>query len=146
MNERPQPRTREHYRWFCAIPTRWHDNDAFGHINNAVYYTFFDTAVTWLFHDKARYDLSDTSRQVVTVAAETHCTYFKSISHPATVEVGMRCVHRGRTSAKYEIGVFLQGETTPAAQGYLLHVHVNRTTMQPSPIPDDLQKVMESIA
>lgn len=145
MTNKPIQNPRKHYLWFCKVPTRWHDNDAFGHVNNAVYYTFFDTAITLFFQDKANYNLIDPSKTIVTVAAETKCSYFSSIAHPETVDIGIRCIHIGSTSSKYEIGVFRQNEDQPVAQGYLLHVHVDRTSMSPKIIPDDLKMAMQSI-
>lgn len=145
MQEKPTPRPRGAYRWFTTLATRWNDQDAFGHVNNAVYYTFFDTAITLFFRDKAGYNLIDPKVDVVTVAVDTRCTYFKSLTHPTDFEVGVVCGHIGRTSSRYDLGLFLMGDDQPLAQGSLAHVHVTRDSNEPRDIPPVLRAAMEGI-
>ncbi len=139
-----QPRlTRNDFRVFRTITTRWHDNDVFGHVNNVVYYSWFDTAVTaWLvesgFLDPAR-------SEVVGLVVETGCTYFESVAFPEVVEAAIAVERLGTSSVTYRIGIFRQGGEQAAAQGRFTHVYVQRAEQKPVPIPDELRAAMAAI-
>lgn len=127
----PAPR-RADYRRFQPVQTRWHDNDAFGHANNVVYYAWFDTAVTLWLHAGGHVDVAGT--EVVGVVAETGCRYHAPVAFPDALEVGMRADRVGRTSVRYGLAVFRAGEDAARASGHFVHVYVDRATMR-SPRP-----------
>ncbi|BCB18353.1 thioesterase family protein [Bosea sp. ANAM02] len=143
MSERQPRLTRADFRVFRAIPTRWHDNDVFGHVNNVVYYSWFDTAVNaWLiengFLDPAR-------SEIVGLVVETGCTYFESVAFPETVEVGIAVERLGNSSVTYSIGIFRQSGAQAAAQGRFTHVYVERASQKPVPIPAPLRAALVAI-
>ena len=140
---RPVPDARSRYRAFRSIPTRWMDNDAYGHVNNVVYYSWFDTAVNALLIERGVLDIhhGDTIGFVV----ETHCNYFTPLAFPQMVEAGIRVAHAGASSVRYEIGVFAEGAETAAAQGHFIHVYVDRVTQRPVALPAALQRVVEQL-
>jgi acyl-CoA thioester hydrolase len=140
---RPQPSQRADYARFIGLTTRWHDNDVYGHVNNVVYYAFFDTAVNQILVEEGVLDPA-TSR-VVGLVVETRCTYFESIAFPDRIEVGVAAVHIGRSSVRYRIGVFKAGVDQAAADGMFTHVYVDRAGQKPVPIPEDLRRVMEQL-
>jgi acyl-CoA thioester hydrolase len=131
---RPIPRGRDAYRWYMTIATRWADNDAYGHVNNTVYYEWFDTAVNrWLVEA----GLLDIERgDPIGLVVETGCAYFASLSFPGDVEVGITVARLGTSSVVYRIGVFGEGEAEPAAQGHFTHVYVSRDGRRPTPLPN----------
>lgn len=145
MSQPPRsiPRPRSHYRAFRGIPTRWMDNDVYGHVNNVVYYSWFDTAVNALLIEQGALDIhgGDTIGFVV----ETQCNYFAPLAFPQTVEAGICVALAGRSSVRYEIGLFAQGVDTPAAQGHFVHVYVDRTSRRPVPLPEALARVVQSL-
>lgn len=137
MSERPPANTRDAYKHFTAIPTRWNDNDAYGHVNNAVYYTYFDTLVNgYLIHTGAL-DIAKSS--VIALVAETQCRFFRQISYPSDIHAGLRLAHLGRTSMRYEIGLFTDDEPLAAAQGHFVHVCIDRPSGRPVPVPEPLR-------
>ena len=105
---RPRPLARDHYRAFRTITTRWMDNDVYGHLNNVVYYSLFDTAVNRLLIEAGALDLH--AGEVIGLVVETHCNFFESLAFPQAIEAGVRVAHQGRSSVRYEIGLFAQGE------------------------------------
>jgi acyl-CoA thioester hydrolase len=112
------------YRYFLSIPTRWKDNDVFGHVNNVEYYSYVDTVITSFL---VRFGGLDIHRgPLVPLCAESHCTFKREISYPDTVEAGLRVVHVGRSSVRYEIGVFREGESETAADAWFVHVFAGR--------------------
>ncbi len=141
---RPTPQPRDHYRAFRPIGTRWMDNDVYGHVNNVVYYSWFDTAVNaWLIEQGA---LDIQAGDVIGLVVETQCNYFAPLAFPQTVEAGIRVAHLGQSSVRYEVGLFAAGETLAAACGHFVHVYVDRETRRPVPLPNKLRKTLESIA
>lgn len=137
-------RPRASYALFTPVTTRWHDNDAYGHVNNAVYYQWFDTAVNeWLVANGL---LDIEHGNPIGLVVETGCRYAASIAFPQTVEVGLRIATIGRSSVTYHLGVFAKGSTDPAAEGQFTHVYVDRTTRRPVAIPDSWRLAMERIA
>lgn len=141
---RPIPRSRDNYRWFMRIATRWADNDAYGHVNNTVYYQWFDTAVNaWLVEA----GLLDIERgDPIGLVVETGCTYFAPLSFPGDVEVGIAVERLGASSVTYRIGVFDAGSAEPSAQGHFTHVYVGRANRRPAPLPEAWRGKLEAIA
>lgn len=125
--------TRATYRAFRSIPTRWMDNDAYGHVNNVVYYSWFDTAVNALLVERGLLDIQ--SGQVIGLVVETSCRYFRSVAFPECVEAGVRIARLGNSSIHWEVGLFTAGHDAPAAAGNFVHVHVDRGTRRPVPVP-----------
>lgn len=125
--------TRAGYRAFRAIPTRWMDNDAYGHVNNVVYYSWFDTAVNALLVERGLLDIREGT--VIGLVVETGCRYFRSVAFPECVEAGVRIARLGNSSIRWEVGLFTEGHEAPAAAGSFVHVHVDRGTRRPVPVP-----------
>lgn len=139
---RPQARSRDHYRVFRPISTRWMDNDVYGHVNNVVYYSWFDTAVNaWLIEQGA---LDIHTGEVIGLVIETQCNYFAPLAFPQTIEAGLRVAHLGSSSVRYEVGLFAQGEALTAACGHFIHVYVDRQTRRPVPLPAALKTVLQT--
>jgi acyl-CoA thioester hydrolase len=144
MADRQQIETRDRYEVFEPFATRWSDNDAFRHVNNAVYYSYMDTAVTNFYLSNGLEDLCNAA--VIPVAAETKCIYKRAIVHPAEIEVGLRVDRIGTRSVQCGVGFFLVGEDLARAWGYMAHVFIDRATNQPQPIPAALRQAFERIA
>ena len=135
--------TRDQYGIFMPLATRWMDNDIFGHVNNVVYYSYIDTAVTNYYLEHASQDVR--SSLVIPVAAETKCTFKRPIKHPASIEAGLRADRIGNTSVKVGVGIFLKDEPTARAWGYMVHVFVDRVTNKPVSIPEPIRLGLERI-
>ena len=138
---RPPAETRSAFAHFHRIETRWKDNDVFGHVNNVVYYSYFDTAVNAFLIEHGVLDLQRST--IVGLVAETQCRYYSSIAFPDTVYVGLRLAHLGTSSIRYEVGLFRNDDLTASAQGYFVHVYVDRETNRPVPMPAALVKAAE---
>ena len=137
----PKPaETRARYRHFQKIPTRWGDNDIYGHVNNVVYYSYFDTVVNTYLIERGALDIAKSP--VIGLAVESLCTFRKELTYPETIDAGLRVGRLGNTSVRYEIGLFRQGENDPAATGYFVHVYVYRETRKPVPLPETLRRVL----
>jgi acyl-CoA thioester hydrolase len=128
---------------FLEIPTRWMDNDAYQHVNNVVYYSYFDTAVNRFLIDKGVLDIH--ADKIVGLVVDTGCSYFRSISFPDTVHVGMRVAKLGNSSVRYELALYRNDETQPAAAGHFVHVYVDRETNRSITIPDPVRAVLAKI-
>jgi acyl-CoA thioester hydrolase len=142
MIERPPPPTRASYRHFLELPTRWNDNDVYGHVNNVVYYAFFDTVINRLLCDAG---LDIHGGDVIGLAVETGCAFLRPLRFPDTLEAGLRVAHLGRCSVRYEVGIFIRGEEAIAAHGHFVHVFVDRATRRPAPIPASLRTALERL-
>ncbi|MFN3860222.1 MAG: acyl-CoA thioesterase [Roseateles sp.] len=129
MSARPQPDNRQAYARFVSLTTRWMDNDVYGHLNNVVYYSLFDTAVNRLLIEAGALDPH--AGEVIGLVVETHCNFFESLAFPQQIEAGVRVAHQGRSSVRYEIGLFAQGSALCAARGHFVHVYVDRETRRP---------------
>jgi acyl-CoA thioester hydrolase len=140
---RPAPQPRAAYRHFSSISTRWMDNDAYGHINNVVYYSYFDTVVNRYLIEAGVLDVERSP--VIGLVVETHCNYFASLAFPQTVDAGLRVARLGSSSVRYEIGLFGAGEATSAACGHFVHVYVDRATRRPAHLPPDLVKTLQGL-
>lgn len=141
---RPDPETRDRYRHFLAIPTRWMDNDAYRHVNNVVYYSWFDTVVNGYLLERGALEI-DTS-PVIGLVVETHCRYFSPVAFPDVVHAGLRVARIGTSSVRYEIGIFRNREPRAAAQGHFVHVYVDRATTRPQPLPEQLRAALAPLA
>jgi acyl-CoA thioester hydrolase len=140
---RPAPQLRDTYRHFGAITTRWMDNDAYGHVNNVVYYSWFDTAVNRYLIEAGALDVD--AGPVIGLVVETHCNYFEPLSFPQGVDAGLRVAHIGSSSVRYEVGLFASGAPGTAAAGHFVHVYVDRHTRRPVPLPPVLLKALEPL-
>lgn len=137
-------RSREAYRHFTAITTRWHDNDVYGHANNVVYYSWFDTAVNAWLIEVGLLDIENGNP--IGLVVETGCRYAASVGFPQKLEVGLRVARLGSSSVTYQLGVFAEGVAEPAAEGQFTHVYVDRDTRRPTPLPEAWRKVLGTIA
>lgn len=136
-------KTRAAYRWWQEMVTRWSDNDAYGHVNNAVYYHWFDTAVNnWLIGE----GLLDVARgDPIGLVVETRCRYARSISYPERVEIGVMLERLGTSSVVYRLGAFVAGQPEAAAEASFTHVYVDRATRRPVPLPDAWRARLETL-
>ena len=142
---RPQPESRHLYKAFRRIDTRWMDNDVYGHVNNVVYYSWFDTAVNAHLIENGALDIHHGS--TIGLVIETQCNYFSSLAFPQTIEAGIRVARLGKSSVRYEVGLFAQGEDMCAARGHFVHVYVERETRRPvTVLPKSLKTVLETLA
>ncbi len=137
-------RPRGAYRQFRDIPTRWSDNDIYGHVNNVVYYSWFDTAVNAYLIEVGALDIHD--GEVIGLVVETGCRYARALAFPEAVEAGIRVAHIGTSSVRYEIGLFGKGSDEAAAEGFFIHVYVDRETRRPAPLPPALRAAFDAIA
>ncbi len=144
---RPQAEPRSAYKVFRDIATRWMDNDIYGHINNVVYYSWFDTAVNGLLIERGALDIHSTRPDgVIGLVVETQCNYFAPLAFPEPVVAGIRVAHMGSSSVRYEVALFPGDESLPcAAQGHFVHVYVDRATRRPAPLPPRLIAVLETL-
>lgn len=140
MSARQEPDTRDDYRHFISITTRWMDNDVYGHINNVQYYSFFDTAVNRYLIDQGMLDIHQ--GEVIGFVVETHCNYFSSAAFPDKIDAGIRVAHLGRSSVRYEIGLFANEREKAIAQGHFVHVYVDRRNEKPVNIPEKLRSAL----
>ncbi|HWI11888.1 MAG TPA: thioesterase family protein [Burkholderiaceae bacterium] len=140
---RPTPPGRDAYRHFSAITTRWMDNDAYGHVNNVVYYSWFDTVVNRYLIEAGALDIERSP--AIGLVVETHCNYFAPLAFPQPVEAGLRVAHLGGSSVRYEIGLFGPGQARAAACGHFVHVYVDRSTRRPAPLPAPLIQALRGL-
>jgi acyl-CoA thioester hydrolase len=134
---------RTSYRSFLAIPTRWMDNDAYGHVNNVTYYSYFDTAVNEHLIRAGGLDILGAS--AIGLVVETFCRFHKSLTFPDVVDAGLRVRKLGNSSVTYEIGLFRQGDDEPAATGHFVHVWVARATGRPTPVPPAVRAALQTL-
>ena len=137
---RAAPTERSAYPRFQVITTRWMDNDVYGHVNNVVHYSFFDTAVNRTLIEAGVLDIH--AGEVIGLVVETKCNYFDSIAFPQTVHAGLRVEHLGRSSVRYEIALFADEAPLAAAVGHFVHVYVDRATRRPVPLPAALKAAL----
>jgi len=143
MSTREAAHGRSEYRHFHSIATRWMDNDAYGHVNNVVYYSYFDTVVNEYL---IRAGVLDVERsEVIGLVVETQCRYFSELSFPQTVHAGLRVARIGTSSVRYEIGIFADAADTACAQGHFVHVYVDRNSRRPTALPAPLRAALERI-
>ena len=136
--------SRSDFKWFIDLQSRWMDNDAYGHINNVIYYAWCDTAVNRFLVDNELLDYqNDTVHGIV---IESKCTYLKEFSYPDVAQAGLKLQRLGNTSVAYDIGLFHVGDDDAAALGYLVHVYVDTQTRQPVRVPDTVRAGIEALA
>ncbi len=140
---KPQPEAREAYKAFRPITTRWMDNDVYGHVNNVVYYSWFDTAVNATLIEQGVLDIH--AGQTIGLVIETQCNYFAPLAFPQTIEAGIRVARLGTSSVRYEVGLFAPGEPLTAAKGHFVHVYVDRESRRPVPLPAPLKQFLETL-
>jgi acyl-CoA thioester hydrolase len=140
---RPVPTKRADYPHFLSINTRWSDNDIYGHVNNVVYYSYFDTVVNEYLIREGALDLE--AGRTIGLVVETHCSYFASLAFPDRIDAGLRVTQLGTTSVRYDVGIFSAGSERPAAQGHFVHVYVDRDTRRPVPLPDALVAALKPL-
>jgi acyl-CoA thioester hydrolase len=139
----PREETRADYRHFLAIPTRWMDNDMYGHVNNVTYYSYFDTVINEYLVRKGGLDIRDDP--VIDYVVETSCRFYRPLSFPETIDAAIRVARLGRTSVTYEIALFRAGEPTPAAAGRFVQVWVERRSATPAPVPPGIRAALEPL-
>lgn len=134
---------RASYRFFLSIPTRWMDNDIYGHVNNVIYYSYFDTAVNEHLLRVGGLDIRNGSAMGLVV--ETSCRFHKALSFPDVVDAGLRVTKLGNSSVRYEIALFRQDEDEPAATGHFVHVWVDRADRRPTPVPPGVRTALAAL-
>lgn len=140
---RAEARQRSDYQHFHPITTRWMDNDAYGHVNNVVYYSWFDTVVNQFLIANGALDFEHSP--VIGLVIETQCNYFASVAFPDLVTAGLRVTKLGNSSVRYEVAIFRGDEDRASAQGHFVHVYVDRLTRKPSAIPDHMRTLLQTI-
>ena len=143
-NDRPTPSTRAGYRTFRTIATRWMDNDVYGHMNNVVHYSLFDTAVNGWLVENGVLDIHQGGQ--IGLVVETGCRYLAELAFPDVVTAGIRVARLGSSSVRYEIALFRNDEDRAAAEGFFVHVYVDRETRRPKPLDSALRAALEGIA
>ena len=134
---------RDGYRHWMTIGTRWMDNDVYGHVNNVVYYSYFDTVINSYLMDAGGLEIHD--GVVIGLCAESHCKYMGSMAFPDVVEAGLRVEHLGRTSVRYGIGLFRAGQAEASAEGWFVHVFVDRASRRPAALEGRLRESLEAL-
>lgn len=135
--------TRNDYKHFHTVTTRWMDNDTYGHVNNVIYYSWFDTAVNQFLIANDALDIEQSP--VIGLVIETHCNYFAPVSFPDRITIGIRVAKLGNSSVRYEVGVFREDEDQVAAHGHFVHVYVSRDERRPTAIPDTMRALLQTI-
>jgi acyl-CoA thioester hydrolase len=140
---RPEPLPRSAFRHFETIATRWMDNDVYGHVNNVVHYSLFDTAVNRYLIQSGALDIHHGA--VIGLVVQTQCHYFDSIAFPQIVHAGLRVARAGRTSVAYDVGLYADDAPSCAALGHFVHVYVDRATRRPVPLPEALLQALRPL-
>ncbi len=135
--------SRHAYKHFLPIATRWMDNDVYGHVNNVVYYSYFDTVVNAYLIAGGLLDIKRGT--VIGLVVETACNYFAPIAFPEKIDAGLRVARIGNSSVRYEVALFREGCDEAAAQGHFVHVYVDRETLQPQALAESLKVLLEKI-
>lgn len=143
MADRPNPSIRSDFMAFQQHSTRWWDNDAYRHINNAVYYSFFDSAVNQILIQSGVLNIE--SSPVIGLVVETSCRYYAPIAFPDVIHTGVRVSKIGSSSVQYAIGLFRNDSDQASADGLFVHVYVDRITNKPQPIPHDTRQLLETL-
>ncbi|MDD0838655.1 thioesterase family protein [Curvibacter sp. HBC61] len=142
-HSRQGPEERTAYAAFRTITTRWMDNDVYGHVNNVVYYSWFDTAVNAYLIEQGVLDIHQGA--TIGLVIETQCNYFAPLAFPQNIEAGIRVARLGNSSVRYEVGLFAEGAPLTAAKGHFVHVYVDRETRRPVPVPAPLRAVLQGL-
>jgi len=134
---------REHFRHFLPVATRWKDNDVYGHVNNVEYYSYFDTVINTYLIRTGGLDIH--RGEVIGLCAESHCRFMSEIAFPETIEAGLRVEKLGRSSVRYGIGLFRDGQDAPAALGWFVHVFVDRQNRRSQPLPESIRDALSPL-
>lgn len=134
---------RSDYKHFLAIPTRWRDNDIYGHVNNVVYYSYFDTVINEYLIRNGGLDIA--AGQIIGLCVESQCRFHRELTFPESVDAGLRAAHVGNSSVRYEIALFAEPDDRAAADGYFVHVFVDRATRRPASLPSNLRDAVTAI-
>ena len=137
------PETRARYPYWVSIPTRWMDGDPYGHVNNAQYYSYVDTAVTRMLYDKGA--LGETDSKSIGLCVESGCKFLAPVTFPENIDAGVRLGRVGNTSLRYEIGLFKEGEAQAAAVAFFVHVFVDPQTRRPVPLSEEIKAAMRAL-
>ncbi|MBX9587711.1 MAG: acyl-CoA thioesterase [Hyphomonadaceae bacterium] len=140
MSGRSPAEPRSAYPHFLEITTRWNDNDSYRHVNNAVYYQYFDTVVNQFLIENGALDVERSD--VIGLVVETQCRFFSQVSFPSKIHAGLRVAHLGNSSIRYEIGLFRDNQSSASAQGHFVHVYVDRTSNRPVSLPSQLKTLL----
>ncbi len=143
MVDRPEPLGRANFQAWRSFATRWADNDVYGHVNNTVFYQWFDSAVNAWLIDHHLLDID--AGTLIGLVVETRCSFFAPLTFPRPVEVGIGLVHISSSSVRYRVGIFDVGHARTAAHGEFTHVYVDRETRRPVPIPDGWREILETL-
>lgn len=135
--------SRSEYSYYMSLPTRWIDNDVYGHVNNALYYAFFDTAINEYLITEGGLDI--TAGTVVGFAVESQCQYLRPLAFPGVIDIGLRVGKLGNSSVRYELAIFRSGEPLASAAGYFVHVFVDRQTQKPVSMPTAIRAALERL-
>jgi acyl-CoA thioester hydrolase len=138
---KPVLKTRDQFKFFLDIQTRWADNDIYGHVNNVTYYSYFDTAANALLIQKTGFDIHQS--QSIGLVVDSACSFFQELSFPEIIQVGVSIGKIGNTSLRYELAIFKQGQEQASAQGHFVHVFVDRETRKTVPISESTRDVLE---
>ena len=136
-------RAKSSYCYFLPISTRWMDNDAYGHVNNVIFYSWFDTVVNQFLIEHQALDVVQS--EAIGLVIETQCNYFSPVSFPQKICAGMRVAHLGNSSVRYEIGIFVEEQEMPSAQGHFVHVYVDRRDRKTMPIPATIRALLQNL-
>jgi acyl-CoA thioester hydrolase len=134
---------RDNYPHFLPLPTRWKDNDIYGHVNNVEYYSYFDTVINTYLILEGGLDIHGGG--VIGVCAESHCKFLGELAFPETIDAGLRVEHLGNSSVRYGIGLFRPGSDVPAAEGWFVHVFVDRAERRPTPLPAPMRAALKKL-
>ena len=140
----PDPPDSGDYPHHLAIPTRWKDNDVYGHVNNVEYYSYVDTVINEFLIRRGGLDIH--GGETLGVCAESGCRFLAAVAYPDAVDAGLRVARLGRSSVTYDVGLFSAGDGTALAQAHFTHVFVDRATRRPVPIPDGVRAALETLA
>ncbi|CAM8619353.1 FcbC Predicted thioesterase [Oxalobacteraceae bacterium] len=140
---RDSAKGREYFRHFLPITTRWADNDVYGHVNNVVFYQWFDTVVNQFLISRGTLDIH--GGDAIALVVETHCNYFSPVAFPEPITAGLCVVQLGKSSVRYEVGIFRGDDQVASAQGHFVHVYVDRASRQPTAIPPQARALLTSI-
>tara|TARA_Y100001972_G_C7582939_1_gene292359 strand:- start:92 stop:535 length:444 start_codon:yes stop_codon:yes gene_type:complete len=143
MTERKAIGKRSDYHYFAPISTRWSDNDIYGHVNNVVYYSYFDSVANHFLINEGGLDIHTGDN--IGLVVNSCCSYHKALAYPEKLQGGLRVNKLGNSSVEYGLAIFRDGEDDAAAEGFFIHVFVDRKSRKPTPIPDRLRKALESI-
>ncbi|MDO8178500.1 MAG: thioesterase family protein [Undibacterium sp.] len=138
-----EAKQRSDFQYFHAIQTRWMDNDAYGHVNNVIYYSWFDTVVNQFLIVNGALNIAVS--QTIGLVIETQCNYLASVSFPDVITAGVCVSKLGNSSVRYEVGIFRNNDNFASAQGHFVHVYVDRETRKPTPIPAQTRHLLQTI-